>query len=55
MKDSIDINDESKQSEIDKFKEEKSKKSGFMKLLEYNKPRIYIFTAIFASAIDGSI
>lgn len=42
------------QSKVDEIKEEHAKTSAFNKLIPFNQPKILIFTACLASAVDGA-
>jgi len=49
-----DTNDAVEKEKVDEFKAETAKKSAFMKLIPFNDPKVFIFTAFLASAVDGA-
>jgi len=55
MMEAIKKVDDEKDEEMKKWKEEQKKKSGFKKLLKYNKPCILVFSACIASCITGGL
>ena len=55
MMEAIQKVDDERDEELKKWKEEQKKKSGFSKLLKYNRPCILIFSACIASCISGSM
>ena len=55
MKKKVDAIDADYQKIVDKQVEEDGKKSGFMKLIPYNKPSILILTGSLASILDGTL
>ena len=53
MKDDVDKNDKTEQDIIENQVETNKKKSAFMKLMEYNKPYLFIFTGVLFSFCAG--
>lgn len=54
MKEKIDKIDKQREDEIKKYMEERKKMSGFMRVMEYNKPKWHIFAACFGAAMLGA-
>lgn len=54
MKEKIDKIDKQREDEIKKYMEERKKMSGFMRVMEYNKPKWHIFAACFGATMLGA-
>jgi ABC-type multidrug transport system fused ATPase/permease subunit len=55
MKAKVDATDNNEEEKLKAFIEEDGKKNNFMRLMQYNKPAIFILTGCITSLISGGI